>query len=87
MTKAELVTFISEGSGISKKDVTLVLDRFAATIENEVWKQGNKIAYPALGTFSVKAVAAKVGRNPKTGASIQIPAKNKLVFKASQNLK
>jgi DNA-binding protein HU-beta len=87
MTKAELITSISEGSGISKKDVTLVLDRFAATVENEVWKQGDKLTYPGLGTFSVRAVAAKVGRNPKTGASIQIPAKNKLAFKASPNLK
>ena len=49
-------------------------------------REGNKVVIPGIGAFKVKDCAARVGRNPKTGEPVNIPAKKKVTFKADKNL-
>ena len=86
MNKAELVAAVAEKTALSKKDsekaVSAVLD--AVT---EALVAGDKVQLVGFGTFDVKERAARVGRNPRTKETIQIPATRLPVFKASKALK
>lgn len=86
MTKAELVARISEEAGITKTQADKTLKALVETIISEV-KGGDRITLTGLGTFSLAEKAARTGRNPQTGASIQIPASKGLKFKASTTVK
>ena len=57
-----------------------------ATI-TETLQAGEKIAIPSLGTFEVRERAARIGRNPRTGETVEIAAKKLPVFKAAKALK
>lgn len=87
MNKAELVKAISERAKVSQTEVDAVLHAFVGVTTEEVNGKGGQVSLPGLGTFKQVARAAKVGRNPSTGATIQIPAKNVMVFKLSSTLK
>jgi DNA-binding protein HU-beta len=86
MNKTELVAAIAEKSGLSKKDSEAAL---SATIEavTEALKTGDKIALVGFGTFEVRERAARVGKNPATGESIDIAACKVPAFKAGKALK
>ena len=86
MTKTELIAAIAEKTGASKKDSDAAL---AATIEaiTEALKAGDKVQLLGFGTFEVKDVAAREGRNPKTGETIEIAACKKPAFSAAKALK
>lgn len=87
MTKADLVNVVvAEVEGISKKDADAVLTAAFAAISNAL-KEGDKVQLFGFGTFEVKTVAAREGRNPKTGETIKIPASKKPAFSASKVLK
>ena len=73
MNKSELIDSIAEHSGQSKEAVAAVLDGFEATIVNGV-KSGDKITLPGFLSFEKGHRAARVGKNPQTGAEIQIAA-------------
>lgn len=86
MTKAELVTMISEGTGLTKKDSEKAL---AATIDSivEALKKGDKVQLVGFGTFEVRSRAAREGINPATKQPIKIPATKVPAFKAGKALK
>ncbi len=86
MTKTELVNSIAEKAGLSKSDSEKALKAFVDTVTDAL-KQGDKIAMVGFGTFSVGARAARVGKNPQTGAAINIPAATVPKFKAGKALK
>jgi len=85
MTKSELVGQIAENAGISKSDADKAFDAIVSAIKSGLRKDGN-VPLTGLGTFKVAHRAARMGRNPSTGQSIHIPAKNVLKFKASKGV-
>ncbi|MEM7009209.1 MAG: HU family DNA-binding protein [Thermodesulfobacteriota bacterium] len=85
MTKSELIGKIAENAGISKTDADKAYDAIIAAIKSGLKSDGS-VPLTGLGTFKVTHRAARMGRNPSTGQSIQIPAKNVLKFKASKGV-
>ncbi len=86
MTKDELVAKVAEQSSLKKADVQKTLDSMIETIIATI-KAGEKVNITNLGIFKVKDKKARVARNPKTGESIQVPAKKAPKFIPSKNLK
>ena len=88
MNKTELIAKVQENIDIevSKKDLTTILDGIIETIKTNV-ASGEKIALAGFGTFEAVKRAARTGRNPKDGSTIQIPASKSPKFKASKNFK
>lgn len=85
MNKGDLINKIAEGANISKAQATEALN---ATLNGigEALKAGDKATLIGFGTFSVSHRPARTGRNPQTGASIQIAAKNVVKFKPGSDL-
>ena len=86
MNKQELISKIAKKAGISKKDATAALAALTTTI-TESLQAGEKIAIPNLGSFEVRERAARTGKNPRTGESVEIGAKRIPAFKAAKALK
>ena len=86
MTKTELVNAVAEKAGLSKTDAEKALKAFLDSV-TEVLKDGDKISLVGFGTFSVGERAARTGKNPQTGAAIEIPAANVPKFKPGKALK
>lgn len=86
MNKADLIAHVADAAGISKKDadkaLEAVLDGITAAL-----KGGGGVSIFGFGAFSVTSRAATTGRNPKTGAEIQIAASKAPKFSASKTLK
>ena len=80
MNKGELIKAMAEKAGFTNKDAAIAYDAFIATV-TEALKAGEKVNLVGFGSFEVKNVAAKTGINPKTGASVSIPACKKPVMK------
>lgn len=85
MTKAELVAAIAGDAGITKAQSARALDSYIANVTKELKKNG-KLGLVGFGTFSVVKRKARTGRNPQTGAKIEIKAKNVVKFKAGKGL-
>jgi DNA-binding protein HU-beta len=86
VTKADLVNAIAEKAGLSKSDSEKALKAFTDSITDAL-KAGEKVALVGFGTFSVGQRAARTGKNPQTGAQINIPAAKTPKFKAGKALK
>ena len=86
MNKSELIDAIAANSGLNKADAGRALDGFPAAITNAL-VAGESVSMVGFGTFSVKHRAARAGRNPRTGETIQIAAANNPPFKAGKALK
>ena len=86
MNKDELINQVSSDLEISKSDASKALDSILSTITNSL-KKGNEVRLVGFGTFLVANRAATTGRNPRTGESIQIPAKKVPKFRAGKALK
>ncbi|HET9870747.1 MAG TPA: HU family DNA-binding protein [bacterium] len=86
MTKDELVAKIVETTGIKKADTQKALDALINTIIETI-KTGDKVNITGLGIFKIKDKKARLARNPKTGESIQVPAKKAPKFLPSKNFK
>ena len=86
MNKTELIAAVAEKTGMTKKDAERVINATVATIPANLVK-GEKVQVSGFGIFEVKAREARVGRNPRTKETIQIPATRLPVFKASKALK
>ncbi len=86
MNKAELVSAIAEKAECTKVQAKSALEAFLAITKDELKKKDGKISLIGFGTFSVSKRAARKGRNPRTKAVINIPAKNVVKFKASADL-
>ncbi len=85
MNKAEFVAAIATHTGLSKKDADTFLQGFRKALE-EALPHAGRIALPGIGVFEVSERAARKGRNPATGAEIDIPAKKTIKFKAAKEL-
>jgi len=86
MNKSELIDAIAADSGLSKADAGRALDAVTNSITGAL-KSGGSVSMVGFGTFSVKKRAARAGRNPRTGETIQIAASNNPSFKAGKALK
>ncbi len=86
MNKSQLIDSISIKTEISKKDVEKVINVFTNVVTDTL-ADGDKVAITGFGTFEVVERAARTGRNPKTGESIEIGASKSPKFKASKVLK
>ena len=86
MNKTELVAAMAEKAELSKKDSEKALKAFIDVVSEEL-KNGGKIQLVGFGTFEVSERAARTGKNPQTGAAIQIPASKAPKFKAGKALK
>jgi nucleoid DNA-binding protein len=85
MNKAQLVAKIAEQTA-TKKQAADIVDSVLNSIRDSLRKRED-VAISGFGTFRVKQTKARMGRNPKTGETIQIPAKKKIAFRASKDLK
>ena len=85
MKKAEFIDYIAEQMDISKNDAGKFLDIFITGIHEHICSE--EVRIPGLGIFTRTKRKARIGRNPQTGAEIQIAAKWAPVFKASSQLK
>ena len=86
MNKTELIAAVAEKTGLTKKDAERVINATFETVTASLVK-GDKVQISGFGIFEVKAREARVGRNPRTKESIQIPATKLPAFKASKTLK
>lgn len=86
MNKSELISKIAEKAELSKKDADKALTAFVETITDALVK-GDKVALVGFGSFETKKRAARTGKNPQTGAVIEIPASTVPAFKAGKALK
>ncbi|MBQ6706687.1 MAG: HU family DNA-binding protein [Clostridia bacterium] len=86
MNKVELVAAVAEKAELSKKDAEKAVAAVLCAIEETV-AAGGKVQLVGFGTFETRARAARVGRNPQTGAEIKIAASKQPVFKAGKAFK
>jgi DNA-binding protein HU-beta len=86
MNKGELIDSVASQTNLSKADAGRAVDALIDAIEGTL-KVGNTVSLVGFGTFSVKSRAARQGRNPRTGETIQIKASRVPSFKAGKALK
>ena len=86
MNKTELIAAVAAKTGLTKKDAERVVNATVDAIAESLVK-GDKVQLSGFGIFEVKAREARVGRNPRTKETIQIPATRLPAFKASKALK
>ena len=86
LSKQDVVNSVADATGLNKKDASGAVDAVINTIKNAL-AAGNSVGLVGLGTFDVKTRAARTGRNPQTGAELNIPEKNVPSFKAGKELK
>lgn len=86
MNKAQLIDAIADKADISKAAAGRALDALTESVTSAL-KDGDQVALVGFGTFSVRERAARSGRNPQTGATIQIAAAKVPSFKAGKALK
>jgi DNA-binding protein HU-beta len=85
-TKAELIDAVADAAGVSKADAERTLGAFFDHVVAAT-KKGEKVAWPGFGSFSTTKRSARTGRNPQTGAPVQIKASTAMKFTASSTLK
>ena len=86
MNKSELIEAMASEAGISKAAAGKALNGMMEAVKGSL-KGGNKVSLVGFGSWDVSKRAARKGRNPQTGAEIQIAAKNVVKFKAGSELK
>src|SRR6476620_4938529 len=86
MTKADLVEEVAKVTELTRKDSEVIVDTmFEAVIKAR--RAGDKLEVRGFGSFRVRQRNARVGRNPKTGDKVEVPAKRVPYFKPSKELK
>jgi DNA-binding protein HU-beta len=86
MNKQELITKISQDTGITKGNAAAAVDSFIEGITRSL-KKGQSITFVGFGTFKTAQRKARTARNPQTGASIKIPKRRVVRFSAGKALK
>lgn len=86
MNKGDLIEVVADDAGLSKADATRAVDAVIGAVTKAL-KSGNDVSLVGFGTFAVKHRAARQGRNPRTGETIQIAASKVPGFKAGKALK
>lgn len=85
MTREEIITQIAKDADTTKVAAKAALDSFLGCVTKTL-KKGGKVSLVGFGTFSVSKRAARTGRNPQTGATLQIKARKVARFKAGKAL-
>ena len=86
MKKVELVEAVATSAGLTKADALRAIDATFEAITGAL-KKGDKITLIGFGTFGVSERQARTGRNRQTGATVNIPARKAVTFKAGTQLK
>lgn len=86
MTKAELIDDVSRAVELSRKDSEIVVETIFESIVKSL-RSGDKIEIRGFGSFRTRRRKPRIGRNPKTGARVDVPAKKIPYFKPSKELK
>ena len=86
MTKSQFVTKLAEKTGLSKKQIDIVVNEMVTLITTSV-KKGEAIKVPNLGSWRKRRTSARMGRNPQTGEPIKIPARTKVRFTVAKSFK
>ena len=86
MNKTTLIAQIAEKSGLTRKQAEAALNALTDTI-TETLKAGDKVQMMGFGSFEIKERAARTGRNPATGETIEIPASKTPVFKVGKSFR
>ncbi len=86
MNKSDLVDAVAEAADLSKMSAARAVDAVVAAI-GQALKNGDSVALAGFGTFQAKLRPARTGRNPKTGAPIDIPECKIPAFKSGKGLK
>ncbi|MCG8424109.1 MAG: HU family DNA-binding protein [Proteobacteria bacterium] len=86
MNKAQLIDLIAEKTDLSKAQAKAALEATLESITGSL-KEGDSVQLVGFGTFKINHRAARVGRNPRTGEELQIPAANVPAFVAGKALK
>ncbi|WP_297763396.1 HU family DNA-binding protein [uncultured Muriicola sp.] len=85
MNKTELIDAMAAEAGITKAAAKKSLESFLGNVQKAL-KKGNRVSLVGFGSWSVSRRSAREGRNPSTGKTIQIKAKNVVKFKAGSDL-
>ncbi len=86
MNKQELIAEVAQRAGLTKKDASMAVNAMLEAIKTALSKK-EAVRLIGFGTFDVKKRAARKGRNPRTGAELNIPARNAVVFRPANALK
>ena len=86
MNKSEFITYIADQHKCTKIEAEKVIDTFTSSVIDAMG-QSKEISLVGFGNFSISKVAAKTGRNPRTGEALKIAAYNQPKFKVGQKLK
>ena len=86
MNKAELASAVAEAAGITKQQALKAIDAITDNIAATLYK-GESVTLVGFGTFSTNERAARTGRNPKTGETVEIPERRTPSFKPGKGLK
>lgn len=86
MNKADLVAAVAASADVSKAKAEEVINAFVDQVVGAA-KSGDKVTWPGFGSFSISERAARTGRNPQTGETVQVKASRALKFSASSKLK
>ncbi|MCX8082280.1 MAG: integration host factor subunit beta [bacterium] len=83
MIKKDIVEEVAHKTGLNKSIVREITDKFLMVLYNAL-EEGKRVELRGFGVFEVKKVKGRKGRNPKTGETVVIPDRNKVVFKISK---
>ena len=86
MNKQELVAKVAQDANLTKRQAEDAVNAFVNAVKSSL-ANGESVSLVGFGTFAVSERAARKGRNPQTGAEIQIPARKVPVFRAGEGLK
>ena len=86
MNKQQFISYIAEKYECTKVEAEKTIDMFVSSVIDAIG-QGNEISLVGFGNFSIGKVAARKGRNPRTGAELDIKAYNQVKFRVGQKLK
>lgn len=86
MNKQQFISYIASEHNCTKVEAEKVIDMFVSSVIDAIG-QGNEISLVGFGNFSIGKVVARKGRNPRTGAELDIKAYNQVKFRVGQKLK
>lgn len=86
MTKAELVDEVARSTQLTKKHAEIIVNTVFESIVDSL-REGEKIELRGFGSFRIRHRGARIGRNPKTGAKVQVPEKRIPYFKPGKELR
>lgn len=86
MTKADLIEAVAKATELSKKDAEEVVNTFLESIIDAL-NRGEGVELRGFGSFRIRSRGPRIGRNPRTGASVKVPSKRVPYFKVGKQLK